>query len=190
MRELSSLPFRRSPGTVAKPLLAAALLLATPATGLGQEGAPDHPEANPEDVESIEAIVEAAYDAISGPAGERDWDRVRSLFLPEARLIPTGRSDGEPGYTVYSVEKFISATQRRYGDDDFYEQQVHAVTEGFGDIAHVFSTYETRSSPDAEPFSRGINSFQLWHDGDRWWIVSIFWHAEREGAPIPERYGG
>ena len=53
--------------------------------------------ANPADVESIDAIVTAAYDGISGPAGKkRDWDRERSLYFPGARLIPTAMKAGSP----------------------------------------------------------------------------------------------
>lgn len=143
------------------------------------------PEARPADVESPEAIVEAAYRAISGPAGEEpDWDRLRSLCLPEARLVQTGRTGSVPIYRVRTVEEFIDPGPR---DQAFYEDELHSVTQRYGDIAHVFSSYASRRSPEGEPFSRGINSFQLWFDGDRWWIVDIFWHA---GAPIPERYRG
>lgn len=191
MTALSSLPVRRSLRTLAGPLVAAALLVTTPAVAPAQEEAPDRPEANPEDVKSPDAIVEAAYEVISGPADEdRDWERFRSLFLPEGRLIPTTREKGEPTYVVDTVEGFIERAKKVFAKEDFYEREIHAVTERFGDIAHVFSTYESLRSPDGEPFSRGINSFQLWYDGDRWWIADIFWHSEREGAPIPERYGG
>lgn len=190
----SLLPIRRSPGTAVGSFLVLVLLVASTAATDGQEKTPDRPEANPADVESPDAIVSAVYEAISGPAGEeRDWDRLRSLFLPEARLIPTFRQEGEPPYLVVNVEGFIKQYNERIGKKAFYEREIHAVTERFGDIAHVFSTYESRRSPDdAEPFQRGINSVQLWYDddGDRWWIVNVTWHTEREGAPIPERYGG
>lgn len=179
----------------ALPALLAALLLAVPATSAAQEAAPAdaRPAADPADVSSLEAIVDAVYDVISGPAGEaRDWDRLRSLFVPEGRLIPSGRRpDGTAGYRVLTVEDYIENARRSFAEEGFFEREIHAETERYGDIAHVFSTYESRrSADDAEPFQRGINSLQLWHDGDRWWVVTILWHAEREGASIPERYGG
>lgn len=63
------------------------------------------------------------------------------------------------------------------------------MTEEFGHMAHAFSSYESKRSPDdAEPFQRGINSMQLLNDGERWWFVTIYWDAERTGTPIPERY--
>ena len=170
----------------------AAMLLA-PFALVGQQGAVDRPPADPADVNSPDAIVSAAYEAISGEAGEeRDWARLRSLFVPDARLIPTDRRpDGSAGYQAMTVDEFVDYASRIFSEGGFHETEVHAVTERYGDIAHVFSTYESRrAADDPEPFQRGINSFQLWHDGDRWWIVTIFWHAERDGAPIPERYGG
>lgn len=193
MSHPSSAPFREFLTTAAGSILAAAVVVATPTAAVGQEKAADRPEADPEDVESPDAIVSTVYEAVSGPAGEeRDWDRFRSLFLPEARLIPTFRQEGEPPYLIVDVEGFIKEYNRRIGKADFYEREVHAVTERFGDIAHVFSTYVSSRSPHGQPFMRGINSFQLWYDdnGDRWWIVNVIWHTEREGAPIPERYGG
>jgi len=53
--------------------------------------------AKPDDVKSMDAILAAVYDTISGPAGGRDWDRLRSLFHADARLIPCVRAtqDGD-----------------------------------------------------------------------------------------------
>ncbi len=72
--------------------------------------APAPPAANPADVDSIDAILAAVYDVISGPAGKkRDWDRMRSLFLPGARLIPTGpRPTGGYGSRVLTVDEYIA----------------------------------------------------------------------------------
>ena len=154
---------------------------------------PERPRAVPSDVESPDAIVAAVYDVISGAAAEeRDWDRFRSLFRPEGRLVPSGRGPGgEAGYRVLTVDEYVGNASEAFSKQGFFEREVHAEVERFGDIAHVFSTYESRRSPgDAEPFQRGINSFQLWFDGDRWWILHVLWHAEREGTPIPDEYGG
>lgn len=170
----------------------AALLLA-PGALAAQQDTPDGPAVDPADVESPDAIVAAVYESISGAAGEeRAWDRFRALFVPGARLIPSGRRpDGTAGHEILTVEEYIEGATRAFAESGFFETEIHAESERYGDIAHVFSTYESRhAADDAEPFQRGINSFQLWHDGDRWWIVNIFWHAEREDAPIPERYGG
>src|SRR5947209_1282526 len=116
------------------------------------------------DVESIDAIITATYDVISGPAGKkRDWDRMRSLFFPGSRLIPTGpRQSGGYGSRVLTVEEYIERASAAFEKQGFYEREAARKVEMFGQIAHVFSTYESRHAPeDARAFQRGINSIQL-----------------------------
>jgi hypothetical protein len=152
---------------------------------------PASPAANPADVASIDSIIAAVYDVISGPAGKkRDWDRMRSLFVPGARLIPTGpRPSGGYGSRVLTVDEYIERSSGFFEKEGFYEREAARVTEQFGQIAHAFSTYESRHAPDdAKPFQRGINSIQLMNDGKRWWIVTIFWQGEDEKTPLPEKY--
>jgi hypothetical protein len=149
---------------------------------------------NPADVSSIDAIINAAYDGISGPAGKkRDWDRERSLFLPGARLIPTameaGQNDGGLAPHFLDVDEYIARVEPYFQENGFYEKEVARRTEEVGQIAHVWSTYESRHSEnDPEPFMRGINSIQLFHDGARWWIVNIYWQHESAGSQIPAKY--
>ncbi len=127
------------------------------------------PVANRADVESIDAIITAAYDVISGPAGQkRDWDRERSLFIPGARLIPTTKAAGEinPNRAitpnVLDVDGFIERSRDYLEQNGFFEREIARRTEQFGQIAHVWSTYESRhKEDDPEPFMRGINSIQL-----------------------------
>ena len=151
-------------------------------------------EANPADVASIDAIIAAAYDVISGPAGKRrDWDRERSLFIPGARLIPTatvvGKNDVDLAPLVLDVDGYIARVEPLFEKNGFYEKEIARKTEQFGQIAQVWSTYESRRDPsDPEPFMRGINSIQLFNDGNRWWIVSIFWQHESPEHPLPNKY--
>jgi len=149
------------------------------------------PKAAAADVESIDAIMAAVYDVISGPKGEaRDWDRMRSLFIDGARLIPTGkRRDGQGAHRIWSVDEYINTAGPRLEEGGFFEQEVWRKVDRFGNVAQVFSTYESRRTlEDPEPFVRGINSFQLWYDGSRWWVVTIFWQSETPDTPIPEEY--
>ena len=148
------------------------------------------PPANPADVATIDSTIAALYDVISGPAGKRNWDRFRSLFLPGARLIPTGpRQTGEVGARVLTVEDYVQRAGGRFEKEGFFEREVARRTETFGNIAHLFSTYESRhAKDDAKPFQRGINSIQLMNDGKRWWVVTIFWQGEDEKNPLPEKY--
>jgi hypothetical protein len=149
---------------------------------------------NPRDVESIDAVIAAAYDVISGPAGrKRDWDRERSLFYPGARLVPTavepGRTDVDLAPLVLDVEGYIERVEPLFEKEGFYETEVARRVEQFGRIAHVWSTYESRRDPsDPKPFIRGINSIQLFNDGTRWWILSIYWQHESKQHPLPPKY--
>ena len=149
--------------------------------------------ADPRDVESIDAIIAAAYEVISGPAGQtRDWNRERSLFFPGARLIPTasvpGRNDVDLEPQTLDVEGYIERAEP-FLKAGFYETEVARRTEQFGRIAHVWSTYESRRDPsDPTPFMRGINSFQLFNDGTRWWILSVYWQHESTEHAIPKKY--
>ena len=138
----------------------------------------------------MDAIVAALYDVISGPAGQkRNWDRFRSLFVPGARLIPTGRRPtGEIVSRVRTPEEYIQGGAQ-LEQNGFFEKEVSRRVEKFGNIAHIFSTYEARrKAEDEKPFMRGINSIQLMNDGTRWWIVSIYWQAERPDSQIPAEY--
>ena len=152
---------------------------------------PSAPAANPNDVNSMDSILVAVYDVISGPAGKkRDWNRMRSLFLPGARLVPTNpRPTGGYGSRVLTVDEYIARAEPFFEKEGFYEKESARKTEMFGQIAHVFSTYESRHAPDDQkPFQRGINSFQLMNDGTRWWIVTIFWQGEDDKNPLPQKY--
>ncbi|MDT8322697.1 MAG: hypothetical protein RRA94_01195 [Bacteroidota bacterium] len=140
---------------------------------------------------SIDAIVRALYAAVSGNAGQKgDWTRLRNLFIDEARLRPViwkGESDVQ--LRSISVEEYIRFATQFFSTRSFHEREVGRRVERFGHIAHVFSTYESyHEVQDPVPFTRGINSIQLYHDGSRWWIVSVLWDEERAGSPIPGDY--
>jgi len=149
-------------------------------------------QAKPEDVQSIDSILAATYDVISGPAGKkRDWDRFRSLFYPGARLIPTGKRQGETEVRarVLSPDDYVQRSAPFLEKEGFFERGVSNKVDHFGNIAHVFSTYESRhNEADPQPFQRGINSFQLVNDGKRWWIMTIMWQGETPEIPIPAEY--
>ena len=150
------------------------------------------PAANPKDVATMDSIVAALYDVISGPAGQkRNWDRFRSLFVPGARLIPTGRNPqtGEIASRVRTPEEYITRSAPLLEQNGFFEREISRRTEQFGNIAHLFSTYESRhKAEDEKPFARGINSIQLMNDGKRWWVVTIFWQGEDDKTPLPAEY--
>jgi hypothetical protein len=149
------------------------------------------PFAQQADVGSVDGILAALYDVISGPAGkQRDWNRLRSLFAPQGKLVAVGtRPDGSTPATTMTVDDYIGRVTKPFADAGFYESELARSSEGFGPIVHVFSTYESRHAPaDAKPFQRGINSIQLYNDGQRWWILSLVWRAESDKSPLPEKY--
>lgn len=151
----------------------------------------DSTAAQPKDVESIDAIMIALYDVISGPAGQsRNWNRMRSLFLPESKMIATGTTpNGDIIKRVMTVEDYITRNGPVLEKNGFFEKEIFRKQEVYGRIAHCFSTYAAkRTLEDKEPFMRGINSIQLYNDGKRWWILSIFWQSESKDVPLPEKY--
>src|SRR5262245_45535076 len=151
---------KRSSSHMRSVLLALSLFGAA-TTLQAQAAAPPPPPAKPEDVSSIDGIMKAVYDVISGPAGQkRDWIRMRSLFLPGARLIPTGRGqDGKGGARVWTLEEYISNAGPRLEESGFFERELGRVQEQYGNIVHLMSSYDSkRKADDAQPFARGVNS--------------------------------
>lgn len=137
--------------------------------------------ANPSSYETIEAVLRTLYAVISGPAGQpRDWDRYRSLFLPEAHSILAITKPGEaPRARVLDVEGYIRRTDPFVQVEHFWEVETDRKTETLGNVAHVLSYYESRREEHGEAFTRGANSIQLFFDGTRWWIASVMWNTER-----------
>lgn len=178
------------------PFALAAILAAAPAAAQAPAGDiashADWPQAKPEDVQSPDAILKALYDVISGGAGvKRDWNRMRSLFVPNARLMPSVPRDAgaRSDLFVWSVDDYIGRAGARLEENGFFEREIARKTETYGSVIHAFSTYESRrKADDPKPFARGINSIQLLKDGGRYWVVSIFWDSERPNNPIPEKY--
>lgn len=147
------------------------------------------PAARPEDVKSIDSILAALYGVISGPAGERDWNRFRSLFLPQARLTAAVKNaDGTARIRPMGVEDYAKGAGSYFLQHPFFESPIVNRVETFGNITQIFSSYESRHAAGEAPFARGINSIQLLNDGTRWWIVSILWDEERADNPLPKEF--
>lgn len=146
-----------------------------------------------DDVASPEAIVTAAYLAIQRAPGDGyQWDRFRSLCIPQARLIPNTEQTGGQ-LAVLSPEEFIALADKNTvvggaNDAGFSEEELFNKVERYGDVAHVFSTYQKRFWNDDRILGRGINSFQLVRHNDRWWITGIVWDEESGAGPIPPKY--
>lgn len=147
--------------------------------------------ARPADVRSVDAIIATLYDVISGPAGPREWDRMRSLFTPEGRLQAVRHPpDAPPSIATFTVDGYIERNDPFFRANGFVEREIARTMQRFGGIAHVWSTYEGIVTPAAgeRQTIRGINSIQLFWDGTRWWINSVYWDAERADQPLPREY--
>jgi len=174
-------------------VLICALLLST--MGLAQTQAPSKPAetapaANPADVKSIDSITNALYEVISGPAGQkRDWNRFRSLFWKTGKLVPIVAKPDKSGYAPREMtpEEFVAHVDPIVEKEPFFENGVANRVEQWTRIANVFSTYESRRAKGEKPFARGINTIQMFNDGQRWWITSIMWQQESEQDPLPAR---
>jgi hypothetical protein len=160
-------------------------------TSPAPQATPAPPAAKPADVASPDAILAAVYEVISGPAGQaRDWDRFRSLYLPGARLVPTGPKKEGSGFFARTMtpDEYIDRAKPFFEKEGFYEKEAARRMERYSNIVQAFSTYESRHDPKEAPFARGINSFQLFFDGTRWWVVTVFWQAETAENPIPKEF--
>ena len=142
-----------------------------------------------EDVETLDGILTAYYEVVSRAAGTAP-DRARDEWIhhPDALVAITGLgADGEPVIRTMTLSEYHD----RFGAADapaFYEWEVHRLVQRFGNVAHVWSTYASSGEPEGAVIGRGINSIQLYNDGDRWWITSWIFDQERAGNVIPAEF--
>jgi hypothetical protein len=160
---------------------------------------PDWPAAkNPGDVDTVDHLITSLYDVISGAAGKpRDWDRFRSLFLPDGRLGPVRpempakpEAPASKGDAIFlTPDMYVQRDDPYFKVHGFFERSVANRVEAFGNLVHVWSTYESRHAEhDKQPFARGINSIQIVRAQGRFWIASIIWEEERPGLTLPVKY--
>jgi hypothetical protein len=141
------------------------------------------------DAETIDSIIAAFYETISGPAGPRDWDRERRLFAAGAILVPTGPIPGGPSNNkieILDLDGYIASRSPYFAANDIFEREIARQTFLFGKVAHLLSAYEVRRKPETPILWRGVNSIQLFHDGKRWWVISVVWDNERPDNAMPD----
>jgi hypothetical protein len=141
-----------------------------------------------EDVSSLDGIIKAFYEVVSGPAGEpRQWARDRTLYIPGVRFVSMNvNTKGKPVAHVMDHQQFVDSSDVYVTSKGFFEWEIHRETKRFGNIAHIFSTYESRITKDGPVIARGVNSIELFWDGKRWWIASAIWDEERKDNPLPQ----
>jgi hypothetical protein len=170
------------------------LLMTSTAGELAGQGSPggglnvDTIAPRPADVETVDGIIKAFYEVISGPAGQpREWARDRTLYVPGVRFVSLGVRNGVPVANVMTHDEYVARTDPGLVANGFFEVEVDRQSDAFGNMMHVWSTYEYRDSPHGDVLGRGINSIQLYHDGSRWWITAVIWDNERPDNPLRPR---
>jgi hypothetical protein len=143
----------------------------------------------PDDVATIDGMIKAYYEVVSGPAGQpRAWARDRTLYIKDLRFVMVETDkNGKPDPKIVDHQGFVDGSDAGL-KKGFFEKEIHRVTERFGPIAHVWSTYETRQTETGPIIKRGINSIELFWDGSRWWIANAIWTDETKDNPIPKEY--
>lgn len=140
----------------------------------------------PVNVSTLDGIIDAFYDIVSIPKGhQRRWDDDKFIHSKNPKiLIPNGKNQD---FTQLTIEEY-HLRRDQIADQSFFEKEINRITEQFGNMAHVWSTYEWNRGSESSECGRGINSIQLYYAENRWWVSSWFFVSEDELNPIPEKY--
>lgn len=132
------------------------------------------------------ATVAALWEASShAPGVPADAERLQGLFRSEAIVAGGVNRDGRPLFQFMKASDFI-AGQRQARPHGFYECEVAREVKQYERFATVYSVVETRRDPSAAKADyTGVNSIQLYRDEQGWKIVSLYYHVEQPGSPIP-----
>ena len=145
-------------------------------------------DADPKDVSTMDGIIKAFYATISGPKGTpRQWSRDKTLYMPDVRFVSMSEQNGKIRAGVMNHQQYVNGTNENFVSNGFTEREISRITRRFGNIAHVFSTYEYSNDAGTDK-GRGVNSIELYWDGIRWWISSASWDDERPNNPIPKEF--
>ena len=154
------------------------LFMGYPASLFSSQNYPDT------DVSTINGIIDAYYEVISGPKGFK-YDAEKDQFLHAPNAIITKFSEVGEFQRHTLLDEQLPLLEPYL--ESFYEVEINRVIEEYGDIAHVWSTFEMQKSADSDAFMRGINSISLYYKENRWWIAS--WSSQYEDdVKVPEKY--
>ncbi len=145
-------------------------------------------EANPADVSTIDGIIKAFYETVSGGKSiARQWSRDKTLYTSDVRFVGLSKPDGKIRASIMNHANYVNTMNEYFVAEGFSERELNRIVRKFGNIAHVFSVYESSTEGGKEK-QRGINSLELFWDGTRWWISAVSWDEERAGNPIPKEF--
>ena len=167
--------------------LISALVLFSSLITIAQE-AQKKASSSPEDVGTLSGIIAIAYHGISGEAGtSRQLEKMKTLFASNAIIFKNTSIGEKPSREVLTLDEFYGG-MGDLRESGFFEEEINREVRIFGNIAHVWSTYQVRYDKNGLIIRRGINSMQLHFDENRWWIISWGWDGEREGNTIPSTF--
>jgi hypothetical protein len=168
-------------------------ILAVPGALAAQAAAPAHVAVpviavRSDDVSSIEAIVKADYECISGGVGvARQWSRDLTLYDPNARFFEASTDPKTQVLKTWtpSQQEYTDATDAQFVKSGFIEHEVAHKIFRYGNIATVFSSYVSKLASSDKYTAQGVNAYQLYFDGKRWWISSVSWDGNLDPGAIP-----
>lgn len=138
---------------------------------------------------NLQNIVPTLYSIVSGPVGAKhDWELLRKLFSSDANITPVFHDANHPVIKPLKVDDFISLNKELFENQSFFETEVASQIISVGHMATILSLYESRETPEAEPYSTGVNSFQLLNDGRRWCVISVTWDSDKGGHLMPKNF--
>ena len=134
------------------------------------------------------AMTAALYRVVSVPPAQRNWEALRPLYHPQARLVRTGvNPGGTPFVHVFTLDQYIENIRQLLDDEtQFSEVEVAQESVVFGNVARLTSVYEFNwQSPKEQRRGRGVNFFTLVREAGQWRVMSIVWDNERPGLSLP-----
>ena len=147
--------------------------------------AQDRQMANLNDVSTVDGVMNAYYESVSGHPGQRDVARILSLYMPGGKINIRMEGD-KPVHNL--IEDVIKTEQFLTISEDFFEREISRDEQRFGDMVNVISTYGISDAMENKNYrARGVTIFQLYYDNDRWWILSSMYQREIPGRPLPAK---
>lgn len=145
-----------------------------------------------DNVGTLDGIMKAYYDVVTVKKGEKpSYQRDSCLHIPDARCGSVStKKDGTKVLAYMTLKEYHKRSDEFLSSEGFVEQEIGRKVEQFGNIYHVWSTYESRNTPTGPVIERGINSIEMYNDGKRFWIIAWYYDGESKTNPIPKKYIG
>jgi hypothetical protein len=146
-------------------------------------------EPRADDVSSLDGIIKAYFEVVSGPAGKpREWGRDATLYIPNVRFVIVKEdAKGKTAALSMTHQEFVDDSEAARGGKAFYEREIHRIVHRAGNMAYVLSTAEQSASANGPALGHSIDSLDLYWDGTRWWIASAnIWEVNPGHALPPE----